>query len=118
MGKIDVRDICHGRRTIRNEAFNKSNNFSTAIRGILEDPIKNYCIAVTQVSEFDDGYNRILMRSDLLQKSYGNPSHGFTNRCVGRNMFDYFCTNYFLKPSIESVTKLYWVPCSSDTRIS
>jgi hypothetical protein len=38
MGKVYVRDIFYGRKTIRAEAITKFNHFSTTMRGILEEP--------------------------------------------------------------------------------
>ncbi|CAF1588287.1 unnamed protein product, partial [Didymodactylos carnosus] len=47
MGKVNARDIFYGRKTVRNEALIKFNHFSTTIRQILEEPIKNHCVAAT-----------------------------------------------------------------------
>ena len=47
MGKVNVRDIFYGRKTIRNEAMIRFNHFSTMIRQIIDKPIKNHCIAGT-----------------------------------------------------------------------
>ena len=43
------------------------------------------------------------IRSDLLAKSYGNSSHEY----VGKSMFNYFCSNYYLEPPIETATTLH-----------
>ena len=47
MGKVDVRDIFYGRKTIRSEAMVKINHFTAMIRRILDEPIENHCIAAT-----------------------------------------------------------------------
>ncbi|CAF4023540.1 unnamed protein product, partial [Rotaria magnacalcarata] len=47
VGKVNVLDIFSGRKTIRGEAISKFNQFSTAIRQILDEQIKNHCVAAT-----------------------------------------------------------------------
>ena len=59
-GKVNVRDIFYGRKTIRNEAIIKFNEFSTNIRQILDEPIKNHCVAATCDMWTDD----------LIKRSY------------------------------------------------
>ncbi|CAF4762223.1 unnamed protein product [Rotaria sp. Silwood2] len=58
MGKVNIHDIFYGRKTIRNEAINKFNHFSTTIRQILEEPIKNHCVAATCDMWSDDYVKR------------------------------------------------------------
>ncbi|CAM4837628.1 unnamed protein product [Rotaria magnacalcarata] len=58
VGKLNVRDIFYGRKTIRGEAISKFNHFSTTIRQILDEPIKNHCVAATCDMWTDDYMKR------------------------------------------------------------
>ena len=58
VGKINVHDIFYGRKTIRNEAINKFNQFSTTIREILDEPIKNHGIVAIYDLWTDDAIKR------------------------------------------------------------
>ncbi|CAF4039817.1 unnamed protein product, partial [Rotaria magnacalcarata] len=58
MGKVNVHEIFYGRKTIRNESIAKFNHFSTTIRQILDEPIKNHCVAATCDMWTDDYVKR------------------------------------------------------------
>ncbi|CAF1305811.1 unnamed protein product [Rotaria sordida] len=58
MGMVNIRDIFYGRKTIRNEAITKFNHFSNTIRQVLDEPIKNHCVAATCDMWTDDYIKR------------------------------------------------------------
>ncbi|CAF3802130.1 unnamed protein product [Rotaria sp. Silwood1] len=58
MGMVNIRDIFYGRKTIRNEAMTKFNHFSNTIRQVLDEPIKNHCVAATCDMWTDDYIKR------------------------------------------------------------
>ena len=45
LGLLDVKDIFYGRQTIREEAVCKFDQYTHQIRSLLEEPIKQNCIA-------------------------------------------------------------------------
>lgn len=46
-GMVNVKDIFYGRKTIRQEAFNKFELFVSSIRSLLDEPVKRHCVAAT-----------------------------------------------------------------------
>ncbi|CAF4200788.1 unnamed protein product [Rotaria sordida] len=60
LGLLDVKDIFYGRQTIREEAVSKFDQYTDQIRSLLEEPIKQHCIAATAD----------LWTDDLMKRSY------------------------------------------------
>jgi len=46
-GLVDIKDIFYGRQSIREEALSKFDQYTHQIRSLLEEPIKQHCIAAT-----------------------------------------------------------------------
>ncbi|CAF4545457.1 unnamed protein product, partial [Didymodactylos carnosus] len=46
-GLVDVRDVFYGRKTIREEAMVKFEDYIQFIRTILDEPVKQHCLAAT-----------------------------------------------------------------------
>ena len=47
MGRVNVRDVVYGRKTIRTETMAKFKHFSTTIQQVIDESIKNHCVAAT-----------------------------------------------------------------------
>ena len=47
MGRVNVRDVFYGRKTIRTEAMAKFKYFSSTIQQVIDESIKNHCVAAT-----------------------------------------------------------------------
>ena len=47
LDRISVRDVIYGRKTIRTETMAKFRHFSTTIRQVIDEPIKNHRVAAT-----------------------------------------------------------------------
>ena len=59
-----------------------------------------------------------LIGYDLPIKSYGNPSHGSTKGCDGKDLFNYFSTNYYLSTNNRVGQMLCWIPFKPYSRIA
>ncbi|CAF1361809.1 unnamed protein product [Rotaria sp. Silwood1] len=60
LGLLDVKDIFYGRQTIREEVVSKFDQYTDQVRSLLEEPIKQHCIAATAD----------LWTDDLMKRSY------------------------------------------------
>jgi hypothetical protein len=60
IGLVDVKDIFYGRQTIRQEALSKFDRYVHHIRSLLEEPIKQHCVAA--IAD--------LWTDDLMKRSY------------------------------------------------
>ena len=60
IGNVDVSEVFYGRKTIRSEAFSKFDAFRTYVRALLDEPIKQHCVAATCD----------LWSDDLVKRSY------------------------------------------------
>ena len=58
MGRVNVRDVFYGRKTIRTEAMAKFKYFSSTIRQMIDEPIRNHCVAATCDIWTDDNLKR------------------------------------------------------------
>ena len=47
IGLVDAHDIFYGRQTIREELLLKFNQYTDQVRVILEEPVKEHCVAAT-----------------------------------------------------------------------
>ncbi|KAF9754356.1 Transposable element Hobo transposase, partial [Nosema granulosis] len=59
-GLVDIHDIFYGRQSIREDALSKLAQYTHQIRSLLEEPIKQHCIAATTD----------LWTDDLMKRSY------------------------------------------------
>ena len=58
VGKVNVRDIFYGRKTIRNEAMVKFNQFLGTMEQVLDESIRSHCVAATCDMWSDDYIKR------------------------------------------------------------
>ena len=66
MGRVNVRDVFYGRKTIRIEAMAKFKNFSTTIRQVIDEPTKNHCVAATCDMWTDDNLKRCYLEFSVF----------------------------------------------------
>ena len=58
MGRVNVRDVFYGRKTIRTEAMAKFKYFSSTIRQMIDESIRNHCVVATCDVWTDDNFKR------------------------------------------------------------
>lgn len=81
MGKVNVRDIFYGRKTIRQEALARFMQFSDEIRQTLEEPIKQHCVAATCDLWTDDYIKRSYLDFTVFWSTEDFKLHHCLLRC-------------------------------------